>query len=101
MLLEDRIQHLIRQIEQQERCWDQVSAHPSYAQFAAREPVLRQSIARIRHICACFRQAVAHNDPRIPHYLDQLEESMFYLAREMDQLYAALGFATPPARVLH
>lgn len=101
MHLEERIQHLLKQIEKQERRWEQVSAHPSYAKFAAREPVLRQSIRRIRHICARFRQAVAQNDPQIPQYLDQLEESMFYLSRDMDRLSAALGFATPPARVLH
>lgn len=99
--LRQHVQHLLQQIENHETRWSRVETHPAYRRFARQQPVLRQSILRVRRVFDRFRQAVEQDDPRIPHLLDDLEESVHYLARDMDRLYRALGLAASTVRVLN
>lgn len=99
--LEERLQHLLTQIENHETRWARVEAHPAYGRFARQQPALRQSIVRAHKMFAEFRKAVEADHPKLPEYLDALEESVHYLSRDMDGLYRALGLAAPTVRVLN
>lgn len=99
--LRARLQHLLHQIENHETRWERAEAHPAYGRFVRQNPALRQSIVRAHKVFAQFRKAVETDHPKLSEYLDELEESVHYLFRDMDRLYRALGLAVPTVRVLN
>lgn len=96
-----RIQHLLGQIEAHETRWGQLEVHPAYRGWVRQQPGLHRSVLRARQVFERFRQAVEQNDPRLPHLLDDLEESVHYLSRDMGRLCSALGLAAPAVRLLN
>ncbi len=95
--MQTRIANLLVQIEVESFRLCRVESHPAFKVWVSREPRLGEGLASIRKFWKIFCDDVSHDDPLVPHYIDQVEKTTHEIARSLDQMYQALGF-DPSAR---